>query len=400
MLEAETVRRLRELRIGDGKRRLAGDLLVLTRPGVDDGELRDVLDPTGVEWAEATGQAELLDAESPHQVLPDIAIELIAAWLAGHAPGEPKAMSVPEEAGPSAFIVPGSGTAVTESPAFFGSLGLFGIITEPAGEATGPTVVYLSVANEHHIGPNRLWVELARRLALSGLRSVRVDLSGLGDSPVRAGQPEFVSRTPLAFEDVVEVARAVSPDDPSNIVLVGLCSAAYQALESALELRPRGVVAINPVLSFQPPEVLAGAPLDPRRRIALPRGAVVQTFHHEGPLSPLRRRFPNLGWRLRILMTPRRRAGVWLSDLAASGVDLLLVCGDREARPIHQGASARTLDRLSGTGHFRFEFISGLDHGLLRSDHRDRVSEMLVGHLLERFRPAIEAATGPGPARS
>jgi alpha-beta hydrolase superfamily lysophospholipase len=395
VLGAETVRHVEKLRIDDSAGRLADHVLVLTRSGTQDGALHKGLVSTDAEWGEATGQVQLMDAVSPqYQLLPDAMIERIAAWLSCHADGAPLTVSTPPAAGPVTLGATDTGGAVTERPVFLGPLGLFGLVTEPAGRPVGPTVVFLSVAKEHHVGPNRLWVDLARRLARGGRRSVRVDLSGLGDSPVRAGQPEFVSRTPMAFDDVVDVARAVSPDDPANIVLVGLCSAAYQALESALELRPRCVVAINPILSFEPPEVLAGAPLDPRRRIAMPRGALLQALDHHGPLSPLNRRFPSLAWRLRILVAPGRRSGLWLKELTASGVDLLLVCGEHEAVPILRGASAQTLEALAGTGCFRFELVAGLDHGLLRSDHRDRVSEMLVTHVLERFGHDGESTTG------
>ena len=92
---------------------------------------------------------------------------------------------------------------------------------------------------------------------------VRVDLSGVGDSPSRPGEPEFVIRLPVAFEDVKEIASAVSRGRHAvGVVLVGLCSSAYQALDSALELHPRGVIALNPVLTFQPPEMLAGGKVD------------------------------------------------------------------------------------------------------------------------------------------
>src|SRR5262249_20114005 len=151
----------------------------------------------------------------------------------------------------------------------------------------------------HHIGPSRLWVEFARRWASIAIRSVRFDLSGLGDSPARPGQPEFVARAPEAFDDVLDAARAVSPRDASDVVLMGLCSAAYQALESGLELVPRAVVALNPVLSFQPPEMLAGAAMHHRRRVCLPRNRAIEAFHGDGALSPLLRRFPDLGWQFR-----------------------------------------------------------------------------------------------------
>ena len=77
---------------------------------------------------------------------------------------------------------------------------------------------------------------------------------------------------------MTEIANAVSPDDPSDVVLVGLCSSAYQALDSAIRLHPLGVIALNPVITFQPPEMLAGGKVDERRRVALPRGAVIQQF--------------------------------------------------------------------------------------------------------------------------
>jgi len=182
---------------------------------------------------------------------------------------------------------------IVERPFFVSPAGLFGIKTEVREAAAGPTALFLSVANEHHIGPARLWVDLARRWAGEGIPSLRFDLSGLGDSPVRhPGQPEFVPHAPEAFADVVDAARAVSPGDPANVILVGLCTSGYQAIDSALDLFPRGVIVINPILSFVPPEFEAGLPLDPNRRVALPKTPAIQAFHHDGPLSPLRRGFP------------------------------------------------------------------------------------------------------------
>jgi alpha-beta hydrolase superfamily lysophospholipase len=385
--DAATVDSLKALRIGSAGGAPAGRTLVMYRRGtsVDNG-LAQSLGSDAVDWDEATGQEDLVDAEAPHQLLPHDDIDRVVGWVNKNSPGACVALKVPRRAGAAAVAPAPDGRQVVERPLDLGPTRLFGIVSEVPGRASGPVVVFLNVATEPHIGPARLWVELARSWAALGLRCVRVDMSGLGDSPSRPGEPEFVIRLPVAFEDVREITEAVSPGDSSDVVLVGLCSSAYQALDSALEIHPRGVIALNPVLTFQPPEVLSGSPLDSRRRVALPRGSVIQQFHADGPLSSLRKKFPNLGWRVRTLMAFGKRPSVWLKELVTAGVDLTLICGEREARPIHQGASARATSKLRASGRFTFEYIPGLDHGLLVEAHRDRIRRMVTDHVVSRFR--------------
>jgi pimeloyl-ACP methyl ester carboxylesterase len=394
VFSAQTVEDLKTLKIGKEGQPPAKRVFIMSRKGTTpDSGLRSRIDPSIVEWAEATGQEDLVDAEAPHQILPVEDIERIATWAAAAAPDTSVAVKVPKKA-EAAEVAKADDRAVIERPVSLGPLGLFGIVTEVPGKSGGPPIIFLNVATEPHIGPARLWVDLARRWAAGGLRSVRVDMSGLGESPSRPSQPEFVIRLPIAFDDVAEIAAAVSPDDASDVVFVGLCSSAYQALDSALEIHPRGVVALNPVLTFQPPEMTGGAAVSDRRRVALPRGSVIQQFSGEGRLSSLRKRFPKLGWTIRTLMAFRRRPSTWLKEMTGSGVDLMLICGDREARPIHQGASTRMIDGLKQTGRFRFEYIPGLDHGLLVESHRQMISEMVTEHAFERF-----ASKGSPPAQ-
>jgi pimeloyl-ACP methyl ester carboxylesterase len=384
--DSATVDAFKTLRIGSDDSMPAPKMLVMTRRGTTpDSGLAARLSSDSVTWAEATGQEELVDAEAPDQRLPYDDIERVVGWISETGPTETVAVKVPKRAGAAPVAEGPDGRQVVERPIFLGTTGLFGMVTEVPGRVSGPAVVFFNVATEPHTGPARLWVQLSRRWAALGLRCVRVDMSGLGDSPTRPGEPEFVIRLPVNFDDVAEAVKAVSPEDPSDVVLAGLCSSAYQALDSAMELNPRGVIALNPVLTFQPPEMIANDEVYPRRRVALPRGNVIEKFHHDGPLAPLRRRFPNLGWRIRTLIARGARPSAWIKELTGSGVDLLLICGDREARPIRNGTTPRSMSKLVRTGLFKFEYIPGLQHGLLVAAHRDRIEEIVTSHVTERF---------------
>ena len=133
-------------------------------------------------------------------------------------------------------------------------VGLFGIRcdpTPPVGHAVEPlpAVLFLSMAAESSIGPARQWVEIARRLARDGFSSIRLDLSGIGESPTRPGQAERVLFAPYALQDIEDAARGASPDEATNVALVGVCSGAYAALAAAPLMHPRAAVSINPVMT-------------------------------------------------------------------------------------------------------------------------------------------------------
>jgi len=65
---------------------------------------------------------------------------------------------------------------------------LVGVLTEPdvaRAPPDAPAVLLWNVGLNHRVGPFRVFVELARRLAEAGFTVLRLDLSGLGDSEVR-----------------------------------------------------------------------------------------------------------------------------------------------------------------------------------------------------------------------
>ena len=227
------------------------------------------------------------------------------------------------------------------------------------------------------------------------MRSLRIDLSGLGDSPFRRPGERWVHNKPEALDDVLDAARWASPDDPSNVVLVGVSSSGYLALEIGLLLRVRGIVAVNPSIAFLPVEREEGVPLDPRRRILLPLDAVPVAFRRGGRFGRLRERYPDLAWRVRNLISPGPKSGKWLTELVRQGTDTLMICGDDDFLQIRQGLSAARLRRLHRSGLLRLEHVAGLEHALQFADNRHLVHDMMTDHVLSCYQRATE---GLGPA--
>ena len=76
--------------------------------------------------------------------------------------------------------------------------GLLGILTEPVSPPRGPAILFLNAGVLHHVGPFGWYVSLARRLAELGFLSLRFDLSGIGDSPLRNDPGSAISFSCIA----------------------------------------------------------------------------------------------------------------------------------------------------------------------------------------------------------
>jgi hypothetical protein len=129
---------------------------------------------------------------------------------------------------------------------------LVGILALPAAPqdagtapAEVPAVVILNAGIIHRTGPNRLHTTLARALASDGFPALRFDLAGIGDSESRA---EALPPTEAALADIQEVLDDLEAAGRTGrgVILVGLCSGAFEALLCA-EADPRvvGTVLID-----------------------------------------------------------------------------------------------------------------------------------------------------------
>jgi len=397
VMSAETVSALNGVVLPAPGVQLTTRTLVLSRPGVASSPILaevSASDDHTVECGEANEQAEFLDVDPFFHQIPFRTLHDIVRWLTGVFEDGVGALSPVQTSGDGrtpaaqrnlAVVAHANGRAIVERMVRLGPNGLFAIETSPEsplGRTSSPTVLFFNSGNERHVGPNRLWVRLARQWAGYGVRSVRFDMSGLGESPARSGQEDHVIRAPEAFDDVEDVAAAVSGEDPSNVIFVGLCSGAYQALESGLLLSPRGVCAVNPLLRFAPPEMAYG-PIDRRRRTCRPRSPLVQAYVAL-PFPRLRDLARPIMWRWANWVPGPSRPKRWLADLVGAGVRTLIVCGPKEAVPVYYGAK-RTVRKLEATGVLRTEALEEPDHALLLARQRERVAALLTDQVLGHF---------------
>lgn len=117
----------------------------------------------------------------------------------------------------------------------FGAQGnLIGVLTEPDDGArpASPALLVSNVGLNHRIGPNRLWVDLARLLAERGLATLRFDGSGLGDSDPRRGASDGEIHGVADLEDAMRFLE--SKRGVRRFAIAGLCSGVDSAHVVAL----------------------------------------------------------------------------------------------------------------------------------------------------------------------
>ncbi len=128
---------------------------------------------------------------------------------------------------------------------------LFGVLTRPVSDEPPATaVVFLNTGCEHHVGPHRMYVPLARAWAREGYAAFRFDIGGIGDSRPPGGIRENDAYPAHAMEDVAAaVAEVRGATRARRLVVIGICSGGWHAFLAARDGLPvDGVMAVNPPL--------------------------------------------------------------------------------------------------------------------------------------------------------
>jgi dienelactone hydrolase len=359
---------------------LAGRTLVLTRSQRPiSSRLRQHLEQTNVDFDTTEEQEALLDIHPFYASIPHATITRIADWIVQNGDEVVSASSMVLQ--PQAITSPpGSSVAVRERALYVGPRGLFALISEPEQGGEGPWVVMYGGIHEDHTGPSRLWVELSRRWAASGLRCVRVDVTGMGESPRPQGEPPVQAFDPIWVNDVSTLSSALDRDDPTNLVFIGTCSGAFLAIESAFAARSRGLCIVNPPIGTDYIHALIrlqASESSIARLLARPMRKLLETHHWIATLL----------WQTLRPLLPRRWSTDVMKQIVANGADIYVLGSADDLSPYPNIPILRSIEgrHIGAVKPYPFILVPDLDHDLAFAVGRERTVSLLEAHVRSRF---------------
>lgn len=288
-------------------------------------------------------------------------------------------------------------SGLVEAPVVFGrDRSLIGSTCTPSRPSPArPFVLFINSGIIHRIGPNRIYVRIARALAAHGFSSLRFDLSGIGDSvlPPGAKGMSIQERVELDIDDAVAFAHERL--GATRFVVIGLCSGADNALRTMarredvvgavlLDLNThltrgfwirhyaRRLLRLRPWLN-----VVTGRHPYVRRvlaRIRRPLGSA-----REDPASDMDAPTLNLdAW------IPRDLMRTYLERIVARGGRLL--CVFTAGLPMQYNYREQLLDVVDGLdfrGLLTLEYYADSDHTFSRTDLQARLTTAILGWMNE-----------------
>src|SRR5205814_78101 len=115
---------------------------------------------------------------------------------------------------------------------------LFGLLTRRPDSGDAPAIMMFNAGSVHHVGPNRLYVTLARGLASLGFACLRFDLESLGDSVLREPGRENYPYPRTATRDARAALEFLRQRfGYRRFIVLGLCSGAHTAFHAGLALQ-------------------------------------------------------------------------------------------------------------------------------------------------------------------
>jgi len=399
VLTNETLGALESLALDRGPSGQLRRALLLERDGIPvDPRLQQHLEAAGVGVTVAAGDGWAAMASEIERSEPPAAVfATVSAWLM-QAARAAELVDAPVRTAAGDLELTVDGIAIRESTVSLDVNGvqLFGVLSEPSGiRQPDRCAVFLNAGAVRRIGPNRLWVEAARRSAARGIPAFRVDLEGIGDADgdgrVFADVRQFYRpEAGLQVRSIVDHLETRGLG--RQVTLIGLCSGAYWAFRTA-QLDDR----VSAAILFNPRALLWDSHLRTRRQARTLRKA-------RDPLTwgrlirgdiPLRRIASVLraGVRHAVWVATARTAKPMPALVAA--LDVLGERGTRIVLAFADDEELRTeldeeglLERLDRWPNLQLALLPGADHTVRPIAAQDRVHQLLDAEI-GRFPGAI-----------
>jgi pimeloyl-ACP methyl ester carboxylesterase len=357
----------------------------------------------------------LLLSDSPQRRVPERLIGHIAEWLRQRHPILPCRSTVPS---PAAFGLDSAVfEGVRETPLRFGpDDGLFGILAQPeppsppSGQRARTAILMLNVGTNHRVGPNRLYVKMARHWARAGYHTLRFDLAGMGDSRSASGYTETRLYSKDSVIDVRAAIDALSARGCDRFVLLGLCSGAYAAFQTALaDSRVVAQVLLNPrrlsVAAGDTLEQVMSESYKSRRyyqKALFSPQTYLRLFRGQVNIRGIGRRMQALiGARLaRLSARLLGRASdedvlTNVRQLCRRGVESLFVVAHEDDGVDYLEFHLGTSGRAVRSPRFRMHFVNGSDHTFSRIASQDELIAYVSTELTKRL-PGCPTPTRAG----
>jgi hypothetical protein len=251
--------------------------------------------------------------------------------------------------------------------------------------AQRPAVLMWNVGVNPRVGPYRVNVELARRLAAAGFVALRFDTSGLGDSEARHDGPSDSESVELDLADAM--AAVTRRTGIERFVVLGFCSSVDAAHRVAVkDARVVGVVHLEGY-AFRTPGFYRRLPLRLLSRERWKRrlrhtGNVLRAVASGGPVpTPVVRE-----------LVFQRDYPAWedfsreLAELTTRGVYLLFVYVGLDTDFNHPNQfwemfGSRELDR----SRVDLDYFPSADHVFFDVDSRAKMMARVLQFMLRRF---------------
>ncbi|OZD01884.1 hypothetical protein CH275_18680 [Rhodococcus sp. 06-235-1A] len=369
-------------------------VLVATRAERGDSKpVRRLVDALSAQEHTLSAHDEFLEPSDFEVIIPAADIAHLATWTASKFPS--RAAHDVEARTRTRSQVDG----IHESIEFLGAQELFAIrSSSDRCLPGGPTVVFYPTANEHRVGPVRMWVELARLLPRFGVSTVRFDRRGTGESGTVADDELTKLYSPEGNADALTAVEHAGTD-PANIVVTGMCSGSWYSSFAAREKGTNSAILLNTLdwttrrLEFVKRSSMTK--IEPDRT-----GAALDRLHEWGVKikARMQSRLPYRAWltlgKLGLIQVPE----ISLLKLARKDVSttVLLSPSDTDWFVTNRGPEGIDRMRKRGITTTVKSFASG-DHSLYGRDLRENVRAELISTVATAFELDLVAPPPPTP---